>query len=1208
MPLPTRKLIKGTTGTDWLDVAKLARAGVDSEVYADTGNDGIQGGVSSDWLHGGLGNDQLWGNAGDDKLYGEEGNDQLWGGDGNDSIDAGIGNDTAWGGLGNDLIQLGDGNDQGYGEADDDSLEGGAGNDSLWGGDGRDTLRGGADNDQLYGDVGDDSLDGGEGNNSLRGGVGNDSMAAGAGDDSLAGEDGDDTILAGAGHNTVQGGLGNDSIVAGVGNDNLAGDDGNDKILAGEGANTVLGGTGADSITAGAGNDSLVGGDGNDTILAGAGTNLVYGGLGADSIVAGAGADLVTGDDGDDTILGGDGANTVYGGLGADSIVAGTGADLVTGDDGADRISSGDGNDTLYAGEGNDTVLAGDGADSIFGDAGDDSIDAGTGDDAVSSGLGNDVLLGGAGADRLSGDAGDDTVDGGAGSDTVYAGEGNDIVVHARAANAGAADLAYGGAGTDTLRLDLTRAEWLSAAVQADVARYAAFLAGPTASWEGFAFKSTGLTAASFEKAFARVDGKDLTLADDLVTAKADAYSVSEDGTVGGNVLTNDLVPDMVAGVKVVTAPAKGTVTIGADGGFTYNPGSAFQYLGQGKTANATFTYRVTDADGDTGDATVTMTVVGANDKASITGTAVGAVTEDAALNKVTGKLAVADVDAGEMVFQAPAAAALKGTYGAFTFDATKGEWSYTLDNSLAATQALAAGQTTTETLTVKSIDGTASQDIKVTVTGTNDAPVVKSATTVGSITELADGAAGENTTVLTATGTIAYADVDAGDSHTIGTAFLSSTYAGGTALGSLVATKTASGTVTWTYQVNDAALDFMSAGQQITETYRVSITDTVGAVVTQDFTVTLNGSADGGATTGGGFMGKTVGEEYLFPSITTNHAGHQSAVVGNGVEFPGLYNAGHGWATIDLTANEIIVDFYGSASWTGASFNGFHLSDVDGTIANITDVHIGSSNMVGLTADRITFDADNIWVNWNGLSFNSDTLIKLDVTFAPTFHIDNKVALFTNTSFVDYTPGSVGSEAYNLKRFLQANSYDLTETTTTTSSGWTSVLADRSVLIIPELEREIYTGTTLASSLDAGAVSTISSWVADGHRLVVFGGSGQPNALLNKLFGFSTGHSYDSTFVSATKTSSAAHTSLASDVTSLYGNDGTGHIENLPAGSEVYYATSGDRATVAAMPYGQGEVVFVGWDWFDGKPFGSQDNGWVSVLNHVLKQTDPFV
>src|SRR5207237_7225898 len=82
-----------------------------------------------------------------------------------------------------------------------------------------------------------------------------------------------------------------------------------------------------------------------------------------------------------------------------------------------------------------------------------------------------------------------------------------------------------------------------------------------------------------------------------------------------------------------------------------------------------------------------------------------------------SGQLSVADVDNGEAHFQTPPS--LAGTYGTFTFNPTTGAWTYTLDQSKA--DPLTDGQQVTDTLTVKSADGTATQDIVVHITGAND-------------------------------------------------------------------------------------------------------------------------------------------------------------------------------------------------------------------------------------------------------------------------------------------------------------------------------------------------------------------------------------------------------------------------------------------------------------------------------------------------------
>uniref|UniRef100_UPI001919E5A2 VCBS domain-containing protein n=1 Tax=Psychrobacter sp. H7-1 TaxID=1569265 RepID=UPI001919E5A2 len=61
---------------------------------------------------------------------------------------------------------------------------------------------------------------------------------------------------------------------------------------------------------------------------------------------------------------------------------------------------------------------------------------------------------------------------------------------------------------------------------------------------------------------------------------------------------------------------------------------------------------------------------------------------------------------------------------GSFSID-ENGEWTYNLDNTNAAVQALPAGATLSESFTVESIDGSASSTVTITITGTNDVPQI---------------------------------------------------------------------------------------------------------------------------------------------------------------------------------------------------------------------------------------------------------------------------------------------------------------------------------------------------------------------------------------------------------------------------------------------------------------------------------------------------
>jgi len=551
----------------------------------------------------------------------------------------------------------------------------GAGDDGVFAGAWNDLLRGEAGHDQLHGAEGADTLDGGDGNDMLFGGTGADSL------------------LGGAGHDRLWGGQGNDTMMLGDGDDQAWGEDGDDRIVTGGGHDTVVGGQGHDSVDGGAGNDHLTGDAGADTMLAAEGRNTVYGGEGNDLITAGAGDDSLTGDMGDDTIAGGNGQNSIQAGQGADSITSGTGNDTVAADDGADSVSAGAGHDAVWGNGGNDRLDLGAGNDTATGDMGADTIFGGEGNDQISGGEGNDVIHAGAGRDRVSGDAGDDLV----------------VMTYATARG----DFYDGNAGFDTLGFELTRAEWLAAGVQADIARFLAH-AGAT-PWANFVFTGQALTVRSFEAVAVSVDGVAITAADDAVFAVADSFTVGEDAILSGNLTANDHVADLVAAVALEGAAPAGSLAIGNDGAFTFSGGAAFQSLRAGDTATASFTYRVTDADGDSGTALATITIQGANDAASIGGDITGQINSLA--GQAAGRLTISDADAGEARFATPAS--LAGSWGSFTFDAATGDWTYKLNTLDAARLAtLSAANSVTDKLTVRSIDGTDSEEITVTIAG----------------------------------------------------------------------------------------------------------------------------------------------------------------------------------------------------------------------------------------------------------------------------------------------------------------------------------------------------------------------------------------------------------------------------------------------------------------------------------------------------------
>ncbi len=89
--------------------------------------------------------------------------------------------------------------------------------------------------------------------------------------------------------------------------------------------------------------------------------------------------------------------------------------------------------------------------------------------------------------------------------------------------------------------------------------------------------------------------------------------STDEDNPVTIAVLANDSDPDLdpltVTGVD--TTGTQGQVSVNPDGTVDYDPGAAFQFLGQGESATDSFAYSISDGRGGADSATVTVTVDG---------------------------------------------------------------------------------------------------------------------------------------------------------------------------------------------------------------------------------------------------------------------------------------------------------------------------------------------------------------------------------------------------------------------------------------------------------------------------------------------------------------------------------------------------------------------------------------------------------------------
>jgi VCBS repeat-containing protein len=125
-----------------------------------------------------------------------------------------------------------------------------------------------------------------------------------------------------------------------------------------------------------------------------------------------------------------------------------------------------------------------------------------------------------------------------------------------------------------------------------------------------------------------------------------------------------------------------------------------------------------------------------------------------------------------------------------------------------------------------------------------NSAPGITSAAPSASLTEWADLSASETANTLhTATGAITFTDADIADLHTATFAAEGSGYLGTFALntGSI----DSADSFGWSFAVTDSALDYLKAGQTLTQKYDLTVDDGHGGVALQTVTITLIGTDD---------------------------------------------------------------------------------------------------------------------------------------------------------------------------------------------------------------------------------------------------------------------------------------------------------------------------------------------------------------------------
>src|SRR3954449_512927 len=206
------------------------------------------------------------------------------------------------------------------------------------------------------------------------------------------------------------------------------------------------------------------------------------------------------------------------------------------------------------------------------------------------------------------------------------------------------------------------------------------------------------------------------------VKANDDSATTDEASSTTINVLSNDTGPGSSGGLtvdSVDTTGTIGTVTVNGDNTITYNPNGHFEALKAGQTATDSFTYKAKKNSVKSGNATVTVTITGAND-APVAADDTATTDEDH-----TKSIAVLsnDTDADGDALHV----------GSLDKTGTQGNVTVNGDNTVTYDpnhkfDSLKPGDTATDTFKYKANDGHVDSNtatVTVTITGLTDAPVV---------------------------------------------------------------------------------------------------------------------------------------------------------------------------------------------------------------------------------------------------------------------------------------------------------------------------------------------------------------------------------------------------------------------------------------------------------------------------------------------------
>ncbi|MDO6440946.1 VCBS domain-containing protein [Marinobacter sp. 2_MG-2023] len=344
-----------------------------------------------------------------------------------------------------------------------------------------------------------------------------------------------------------------------------------------------------------------------------------------------------------------------------------------------------------------------------------------------------------------------------------------------------------------------------------------------------------------------------VTGANDAPVVVAGAVGTGENAILNESVPAASDVDGTIASYALGTTVTEGSLSFNSDGSYSFDPGPDFDDLAVGATRDVTFTYTAMDNDGAvSAEETITITVTGANDAPVATANS-NQITEDAV--SVSGNMLTDDDGAGvdsDIDGDTLSVSAIDATgadqYGTLTLNDADGSYTYAIDNSNPAVQALSVGQSLTEVYTYTVIDGQGGTDtatLTITIDGSNDQPVSGTAQPDQTSTD------GETITPLDVSGN--FSDIDSSDTLTFSASNLPAGLSIDTNTGVISGTIDGSASQSGPFTVTITADDGSGTGSATrTDTFLWTVTNPAPTATDNTDTVTEDGpsSASGNVIT----------------------------------------------------------------------------------------------------------------------------------------------------------------------------------------------------------------------------------------------------------------------------------------------------------------------------------------------------------------------